>query len=42
MRELHLAGHLLCATQDEARLVVEHLPTHAALTLAEPIDGVAG
>ena len=36
MSEVRLAGHLLCATQEESTLVAEHLPTHMALTLAEP------
>jgi quinol monooxygenase YgiN len=33
---VRLSGQLICATPDEARLVAAHVPTHIALTLAEP------
>lgn len=36
MPGVRLVGRLVCATQDEAAVVVEHLPTHIALTRAEP------
>jgi quinol monooxygenase YgiN len=36
MTDVHLTGLLVCANEDESRLVAEHLPTHVALTRAEP------
>lgn len=36
MQEVHLTGQLVCADQAEAALVNEYLPTHIALTQAEP------
>ena len=33
---VHLRGRLLCATQEEARIVRRHLPRHLRLTRAEP------
>lgn len=36
MPAVRLVGRLVCATKDEAHVVVEHLPRHVALTTAEP------
>ncbi len=36
MGVVRLTGQLLCESQQEARLVVEHLPAHIALTRGEP------
>ncbi len=36
MSHVRLTGQLVCKDQDQARLVVEHLPLHLALTRAEP------
>ncbi|MFB2597488.1 putative quinol monooxygenase [Herbiconiux sp. P17] len=36
MGEVRLGGYLVCASQDEARIVTEHLPEHVALTRGEP------
>jgi quinol monooxygenase YgiN len=33
---VRLTGQLLCATEQDAALVAAHVPTHLALTLAEP------
>jgi quinol monooxygenase YgiN len=33
---IHLNGQLICATAADAALVAEHVPTHIALTRAEP------
>jgi quinol monooxygenase YgiN len=33
---VRLTGRLICATDDEAATVARHLPTHIALTRAEP------
>ncbi|KQM23419.1 MULTISPECIES: putative quinol monooxygenase [unclassified Frigoribacterium] len=35
MTEVHLSGHLICGTEEEARIVSFHLPTHVELTRAE-------
>ena len=34
--EVRLTGRLICASQDEARIVQTHLPEHVRLTRAEP------
>jgi len=36
MSIVHLTGHLICATADEALTVAAHLPDHIARTRAEP------
>lgn len=36
MSEIHLAGQLVCATDEEARVVSDHLPDHVKLTRDEP------
>jgi quinol monooxygenase YgiN len=36
MGEIRLSGQLLCATEEEARRVREHLQEHTRLTRAEP------
>ena len=33
---VRLTGHLVCATMEDTALVATHVPTHVALTLAEP------
>ncbi len=33
---IHLKGELVCATAADLALVVQHVPTHIALTRAEP------
>jgi quinol monooxygenase YgiN len=33
---IHLTGQLICADAADVALVVAHVPTHIALTLAEP------
>ncbi|AXH37114.1 antibiotic biosynthesis monooxygenase [Humibacter sp. BT305] len=35
MSEIHLTGELICATEEEARVVSLHLPAHVRLTRAE-------
>ncbi|CAD6010530.1 putative quinol monooxygenase [Agreia sp. COWG] len=35
MSEIRLTGRLICADSDEARIVLDHLPVHVALTRAE-------
>ncbi|MBF4601089.1 antibiotic biosynthesis monooxygenase [Frigoribacterium sp. VKM Ac-1396] len=35
MTDVHLTGQLICATEDEARVVSLHLPQHVELTRAE-------
>jgi len=34
--EVRLSGQLICATEDEAAVVRQHLPRHVDLTRAEP------
>jgi quinol monooxygenase YgiN len=36
MGDVHLTGRLVCANDEQARAVVEHLPDHIAATRAEP------
>jgi quinol monooxygenase YgiN len=36
MSGVRLTGQLVCADQDQARIVLEHLPEHLRLTRAEP------
>lgn len=36
MSSVHLSGQLVCATEQQAVAVVEHLPLHTALSRAEP------
>lgn len=36
MGEIHLTGQLVCKTEDEARVVILHLPKHIERTRAEP------
>jgi quinol monooxygenase YgiN len=33
---VRLSGQLVCATADDAAVVTAHVPSHIALTLAEP------
>lgn len=33
---IHLQGRVICATATDSALVATHVPTHIALTLAEP------
>ena len=33
---IHVTGRLICATPDDASIVRRHLPTHIALSRAEP------
>jgi quinol monooxygenase YgiN len=36
MKGVRLTGQLVCADQDQARIVLDHLPEHVRLTRAEP------
>lgn len=36
MGRIRLSGNLVCATEEEAKRVREHLPEHTLLTRAEP------
>lgn len=36
MSDVRLTGQLVCESSEQAELVAQHLPTHMALTRAEP------